>query len=466
MDAETIRSGMAVNQNGAVQSPRDFEPSLTTISQELNWLKEVIEFRFNDYFTSEEDHYIDKVAVPDLSQDESLYAQMIREYNFNVEERIILLMALAVHITPALYDIFFAKNTNLDRGFTVFGGVTNGSHNGFIPTGDTVAFVICGRDLVKRFELLEYFSDEHPFHSSNILKLSGVQEGEPIFNGSLAVSKEYLSLLTQGRIYRPQYTSSFPAKLLKTKMDWEDAVYDEHTLSELEESRVWIKYGEEIMQQKLLKKYLKKGYRILFHGPPGTGKTMTASILGKEAGLDVYQVDLSAVVSKYIGETEKNLAGVFDLAENKKWILFFDEADALFGKRTQVQSSNDQFINQQMGYLLQRIEDFDGIVILATNFKDNIDSAFLRRFQSVVYFPKPKVDQRILLWQKYFNDIFNMEEIDLEKIARDYEVTGGGIINVLRYCTIAARQRGSNTIFIEDIQKGINKEFQKEGMTI
>lgn len=445
---------------------REYEPSLDTIGKELKWLKEVIEFRFNDYFTSEDDNQIDEVAAPNLENDTSLYAKLLRDHEFNVEERIILLMSLAIHVSPSLYDIFFAKNTNLDRGFTVFGGMTNGVHNGFIPTGDTVAFIICGRDLGKRFELLNYFSDDHSFHKNNILSLSGVKDGEPVFNGSLVISKEYLSLLTQGRIYRPQYTSSFPAKLLKTNMNWEDAVYDEHTLAELKVSKTWIEHGDEIMQKDLLNKYLKKGYRILFYGPPGTGKTMTAATLGKDANLDVYQVDLSAVVSKYIGETEKNLAGVFDLAENKKWILFFDEADALFGKRTQVQSSNDQFINQQMGYLLQRIEDFDGVVILATNFKDNIDSAFLRRFQSVVYFPKPKFDQRLLLWKKYFKGVFDMTNVDLEKIAKDYEITGGGIINVLRYCTIIAKQRGGNTILTEDIQNGVKKEFQKEGITI
>ncbi|MEL7002676.1 MAG: ATP-binding protein [Bacteroidota bacterium] len=445
---------------------REYAPSLHTIRKELEWLKQVIEFRFNNYFTSEEDLSIDQVKPSSLEEDKSLYAELIQENAFNLDERVILLMALAVHVSPSIYDIFFARNTNLDRGFTVFGGVTNDSHNGFLPTGDTVAFVLCGRDLVKRFELLDYFSDDHVFHKKNILKLSGVKDDQPLFNGSLSISREYLSLLAQGRIYRPQYTSTFPAKLLTTQMDWGEGIYDEHTFNQLEEARTWIKHGKEIMEREILQRYLKKGYRMLFHGPPGTGKTMTASIMGKDAELDVYQVDLSAVVSKYIGETEKNLAGVFNLAENKKWILFFDEADALFGKRTQVQNSNDQFINQQMGYLLQRIEDFDGIIILATNFKDNIDSAFLRRFQSVVYFPKPKLDQRLKLWEKYFNDVFDMSSIDLGSIAKEYEITGGGIINVLRYCTIAARQRGGDTIELEDIQKGINKEFQKEGMTI
>ncbi len=117
------------------------------------------------------------------------------------------------------------------------------------------------------------------------------------------------------------------------------------------------------------------------------GKSLTASLLGKSANMDVYRIDLSKVVSKYIGETEKNLSNIFDMAENKDWILFFDEADALFGKRTSASDSKDRYANQEVADLLQRIEDFPGIVILATNLKSNLDEAFARRFQSMIYFP-------------------------------------------------------------------------------
>lgn len=440
--------------------------SLQVIKNDLLWLNKIIEFRMEKHFSGLEDgEEIESILPPDLSDDNSFYAHLLRKYDFQMPERIILLMALAVHVSPVLYDIFFLKNEHYNRGFTEFGGVQGTAHSGFIPTGETVSFLLCGRNFEKRFHMLEYFSDHHSFHTSNILHLSDVKAGEPVFSGILTISKEYLSLLTQGRDYQPQFTSSFPARRISTTFDWEDAVYDEHTQSDLEDIRGWIKHSDKIMEQQYLKKYLKQGFRILFHGPPGTGKTMTAAILGKEAGMDVYQVDLSSVVSKYIGETEKNLAAIFDMAENKQWILFFDEADALFGKRTQTQSSNDQFANQQVGYLLQRIEDFNGIIVLATNYKENIDAAFLRRFQAVVYFPKPKLEQRIKLWETYFSKVFNLEA-DLEKIAKEFELSGGSMINVLRYCSIAAMNRGDNKVYEEDIYKGIRKEYQKEGMTI
>ena len=130
-----------------------------------------------------------------------------------------------------------------------------------------------------------------------------------------------------------------------------------------------------------------KNKRILFVGAPGTGKKTLASLIGEQLGTDVYRIDLSIVVSKYIGETEKNLELVFARAENKGWILFFDEADALFGKRTNVRDAHDRYANQEVAYLLQRIEKYNGIVILATSMKNNIDEAFTRRFQTIIRFP-------------------------------------------------------------------------------
>ncbi len=192
---------------------------------------------------------------------------------------------------------------------------------------------------------------------------------------------------------------------------------------------------------------------------------MTAALLGKSHGMDVYRVDLSTVVSKYIGETEKNLAKLFDMAENKNWILFFDEADALFSKRMATQSSNDMFANQQVAFLLQRIEDYNGVVILATNYKDNIDDAFLRRFQSIIMFPKPSVDIRHALWKSILIP-FNLSEEIYDRIASEYEITGGSIINILRYCSIVSAQRSDHQILETDIVKGIKKEFLKEGVTL
>lgn len=138
---------------------------------------------------------------------------------------------------------------------------------------------------------------------------------------------------------------------------------------------------------------VKPGYRTLFYGSSGTSKTLTAALLGKMTGRGVYRINLSKMVSKYIGETEKNLAQIFDRAEKEEWILFFDEADALFGKRTSIKDSYDRYANQEVSYLLQRMEDFNGLVILESNLK-KIDEAFMRRFQSIIHFPLHGKDER------------------------------------------------------------------------
>jgi SpoVK/Ycf46/Vps4 family AAA+-type ATPase len=194
---------------------------------------------------------------------------------------------------------------------------------------------------------------------------------------------------------------------------------------------------------------------------------LTATLIGAEFGIDVYRIDLSMLVSKYIGETEKNLANVFDQAQNKHWILFFDEADALFGKRTQTASANDRYANQEVAYLLQRVEDYPGVVILATNLKGNVDEAFARRFQSLVYFPIPDAEQRHRLWTNTLNGRIRLAKgVDLCGLAEGYELSGGAITNVVRYAAINALQMQRGTICHEDLVNGVAKELRKEGKTI
>ena len=180
----------------------------------------------------------------------------------------------------------------------------------------------------------------------------------------------------------------------------------------------------------------------------------------------MYRVDISKVESKYIGETEKNLGNIFDYAENKNWILFFDEADALFGKRTATSDSKDRYANQEVAYLLQRIEDFPGTVLLSTNLRSNIDPAFMRRFQSLVHFPVPSAPQRLRLWRQAFEKAPVEESIDFKMLAKEYKISGGMIINVLRFCALAAVAREVPMIYEEDVVEGIRAEYRKEGKTV
>ncbi|MFK7906409.1 MAG: ATP-binding protein, partial [Chitinophagales bacterium] len=317
-------------------------------------------------------------------------------------------------------------------------------------------------------EVMELFGENHPLRKQNILQLEKPKAGEPKTSAALQISEEYLTYFTSGKAYKPDFSSNFPANLITTQMDWEDLVLEDYVLDEVMEIPAWLEHKDTILQKWKMGKRIKPGYRALFYGPPGTGKTLTAALIGKSLGLDVYRIDLSQVVSKYIGETEKNMASIFDQAQNKNWILFFDEADALFGRRTATSDSKDRHANQEVAYLLQRVESFPGVVILATNLKGNIDEAFSRRFQSMIHFRMPKPQQRYRLWQTAFAAESPLsEDIDLYEIAEKYELTGGAIINVSRYCALTVLRRGSKHLILkEDVLYGIAREYAKDGKTM
>jgi hypothetical protein len=440
-----------------------YNNSIGALDRELQWLSEMIRYRIADYF--EQSIRYPYPEAPDLSNDNSYYAEIIRHAQLDEISRLLLLVALAPHLRPSILDPFFTRNALYDRIYTEFGGLKGDKHGGFIPTGETASFIIAGSDLERRFFLQRCFEPEHVLVRRDLVSLGLTNSHEPVWSGELMVSRELIVNLTLNQPYRPMFSSSFPAKLLTTRMDWSDTVFDPYLMQDIRHIQDWVAYEQIILSEWELNRHLKRGFRALFYGPPGTGKSMVASLLGKDQGLEVYRIDLSAVVSKYIGETEKNLSRLFEQAENKKWILFFDEADALFGKRINSQSSNDMFANQQVSYMLQRIEDFNGLVILASNFKNNIDDAFLRRFQSVIYFPKPSSALRLTLWQKYFSG-FDTSAIQMDRIADEYELTGGSIINVLRHCAIACAVRSSKVLLEADLIKGIRKEFLKDGITV
>ena len=169
-------------------------------------------------------------------------------------------------------------------------------------------------------------------------------------------------------------------------------------------------------------------------------------------------------MSKYIGETEKNLSKVFDQAQHKHWILFFDEADALFGKRSETKDSHDRYANQEVSYLLQRIETFDGIAILASNQRDNIDAAFARRFESIIYFPIPRAEERLTLWRQSLPAKATLaDDIDLPEIAERYELCGGAILNAVRWVSLQALDDGSSTVTRASLLRAIERELDKEG---
>lgn len=271
-------------------------------------------------------------------------------------------------------------------------------------------------------------------------------------------------LYAASRSQSNQRLISFGQKILP-KYTWEDIVLPGDILAHLKElcahvafhSRVYGEWGFD------RKHNLGKGLNILFSGASGTGKTMAAEIIANELQLDLYKIDLSTVVSKYIGETEKNLSKIFAEAETSNAILFFDEADALFGKRSEVKDSHDRYANIEINYLLQKMEEHEGIVILATNLSKNIDEAFLRRMHFSVNFPFPEKEERMLIWKGIFpKEVPLAKGIDFRFLSKQLDISGGSIKNIaLRSAFMAARDSGD--IKMKHIMLAAKREFQKMG---
>jgi hypothetical protein len=255
------------------------------------------------------------------------------------------------------------------------------------------------------------------------------------------------------------------AKRIEPQRRLEEVVLPPERMEQLREveshirnrSRVYVDWG---FQKKLS---LGRGLNVLFSGSSGTGKTMAAEALAREIGLDLYKIDLSSVVSKYIGETEKNLKRIFDEAEESNAILFFDEADALFGKRSDVKDAHDRYANVEISYLLQKMEEHEGIVILATNLSRNMDEAFLRRMQFVVEFPFPEEDCRLLIWRSLLPEEAPVDgDLDLDFLAGKLQLAGGSIKNILVAAAFLAAEDGG-VIGMKHLVRAAWKEMRKIG---
>jgi hypothetical protein len=438
-------------------------PSLTAT---LNHLSELAHWRIAPHFAEKEAAGKRKTPKPKVVDDDSPLARFLQQNPLSADEYAVLAISLMPHVEPHFFDSLMREYMPQGGDFPQIGG-TRGTHfRGFLPTGETVLFLLAGDDLTRRFEVQQIFAPDHFFSKKKILWLEEVSAGEPTMSGRVVLSPEYVELFTTGKVQRPRFSTSFPAERVETSLDWDDLVLNSQTISQVQELLTWLQHGGTLFHDYGLGKRIKPGYRALFWGPPGTGKTLTAGLLGKHSGRDVYKIDLSMVVSKFIGETEKNLANLFDRAENKDWILFFDEADALFGKRTGIRDAHDKYANQEVSYLLQRVETYNGLVILASNFKSNIDEAFVRRFQSIIHFPMPKASERLLLWQKAFPEKMQLNGLNINTLAQKYELTGAAILNVVQFACLRTLERGDVHVSDADVREGVVREFNKEGKIV
>lgn len=408
------------------------------------------------------------INVPIDMDQEDPFLQFIKAHSLTTYEQLLLFMALIPHLQPDYFDTEIQKYLPGKGDFPQIGGTRSKQSRGFLPTGETALFLLGGNDWSARMEIQQIFWPDHFFSRSKVLWLEEMPGGEPTMSGRLLLSQDHINIFTHGKPVPPHFSSSFPAKPVTTELTWDDLVISNDLKSQIDELMSWVNLNAKLMSRWDMEKRLRKGYRALFYGPPGTGKTFTAGLLGKYTGKDVYKIDLSMIVSKYIGETEKNLELLFSRAEDKGWILFFDEADALFGKRTNVRDAHDKYANQEVSYLLQRIEDYNGLIILATNMKNNIDDAFIRRFNAILKFTFPDANERALIWRRTFPSKSIFIGGDIPDMVKRYELAGGSILNVVHYACLKAIEKHTDDkeeleIYVNDVLDGIKREFVKEG---
>jgi SpoVK/Ycf46/Vps4 family AAA+-type ATPase len=245
-------------------------------------------------------------------------------------------------------------------------------------------------------------------------------------------------------------------KLVKPTASWDDLVVPAARLEQLREAVNRLQFQMRVLDEWgfLKARTGSRGVRMLFSGPPGTGKTLSAEVMAHALSVDLLVVDLSRVVSKWIGETEKNLSTVFDSAERAQAVLFFDEADALFGKRTEVTDAHDRYANLETAYLLQRLERFDGLAILATNLRQNMDSAFTRRLEFAIEFDEPDREQRHRLWRAHIPERAPLaSDVNLFELAAMYPVTGGLVRNAT----------DGTDITRSHLLRAVRREYEKAG---
>jgi SpoVK/Ycf46/Vps4 family AAA+-type ATPase len=274
-------------------------------------------------------------------------------------------------------------------------------------------------------------------------------------------------LIAAARAQSNQTLGALARKIIP-RYTWADLVLPPDRLAQLHEMCNAVRYGPVVFEEWGFDRKLSagKGVNVLFAGQPGTGKTMAAEVLATDLGLDLYKIDLSTIVSKYIGETEKNLEKIFREGRTSNAILFFDEADSIFGKRSEVKDSHDRYANIEISYLLQRMEEYDGIVILATNLRKNLDEAFLRRLRAAVEFPMPEEPDRLEIWRRTFPPEAPLApDLDLAFLARQFKLSGGNIKNIVLDAAFLAAEAGT-AISMAHLVHATRREHQKIGRLI
>jgi len=431
------------------------------LDSELAWLAEIIDMRMR-LKTGQKSRYRDaaKFKPPSLRRSKSTYGRFVSEHGLDAPERFLLILAMVPHIRPNILDAFYGRIRLEADAESPDTPAAVRNHSGFLPTGETAMLLYADNDMEKRFHLLKALEQSHPLAREGVLRLEEPPPGQPMLKGELRISEAALHLFTTGEILPTGFDPDFPATRMRSELQWEDLVLPGKVKTSLSRMEAFLRNRESLTRQWHQEKHHKPGLPVLFHGPPGTGKTLAAEVMAGTLNLELYKIDLSDVVSKYIGETEKNLSRIFEKAENRQWILFFDEADALFGKRTSVRDANDRYTDtasaQASSLLFSFMENYPGLAILSMDLLEKPDDRLLRRFELAVHFTMPGEHERLRLWTEGFGKGVRLDRsVDLKHLAAEYELSGGTIMKVIRFASLNALHRNSRKVALNDILEGM-----------
>ena len=261
------------------QEISELEANARTLRAEMNWLKQVLDTRINTYFGQASEYKnIYEVPVPNLAQFPSPYSTMVKQWKMSVNDRLVVLLGLAPTVCPQLLDCLFIRNEMNGQVFTEFGGIKGNVHRGFLPTGETAAFLLAANDLTRRFQVMQMFDEDYYLIKQKIIVLDDERNKEPSMSAALKIGLEAMTTFTTGGAFKPKFSSEFPAQRLHTRLDWDDLVLEFESEEKIREVLNWVSFQKVILEDWGLEKILKRGYRSLFYGPPGTGKTLTASL--------------------------------------------------------------------------------------------------------------------------------------------------------------------------------------------
>lgn len=463
MHAHSSKQGVTKN---AEQELQIVDKNVQSLASSIIWLENLIKARIEELESGK------KIAIEEyaLSIDktyftkETSFFKLLDEYGNTYVEYLLVSLAFCAWFRPQTLAFLAKKQEESNEIHTETGIIASKINGKVIPTLQTALFLLAGKNITKQAYYYTVLT-EHALFKDQILCMRKPHSFNNFPNEyMLELDLAYYNFLLNGRKPRFDGSQDFPAALLETEKTFDDLVLKESTKEQLQVIMDYAANYKQLFSREGAIQKIKQGLLAMLYGPPGTGKTFTVSVMSKKLGVDAYRIDLSRVISKYIGETEKNLEKIFTRLADKNCILFFDEADVLFGKRTEVKDAKDRYANQEVAYLLQRIETFPGLVILASNFNQNLDPAFKRRILVSIYMAPPDFEERQILWNNSLPAHYQFVPDNLPlTLAEQHPFTGANIANVIKLACIKAETENTNEITNKMLEPYIKLEYSKEG---